>query len=181
MAIRSSSYRDEFFEALADPEEAAEYLNAAARDSQESLLMALRDVAQARQMAKVAEGAGVKRESLYRTLSAQGNPTLDTFTGVLGAVGLYMVFAPIHEGESQEVGADEKPEEATPVFMECKRFQQASTTLKSIQTQIVLLDNLHYGEPVEVVGPMKVPMPKYKQQQPLAMLGALNDDHTTIH
>jgi probable addiction module antidote protein len=88
MTIRSSSYREEFLEALIDRSEAAHYVNAALQESLESFLMALRDVAQANQMAKVAKDAGVKRETLYRSLSEQGNPTLETFWSVLHALGL---------------------------------------------------------------------------------------------
>ncbi len=40
---------------------------------------------QAHQMTKVAKDSGVQRETLYRSLSEQGNPTLQTLTLVLGA------------------------------------------------------------------------------------------------
>jgi probable addiction module antidote protein len=72
---------------------AAHYLNAAMDDSQESYLKALRNVAQARQMAKVARDTGVQRESLYRILSEQGNPTLETLRGIYDALGLKLVTA----------------------------------------------------------------------------------------
>ena len=64
-----------------DPEFAAEYLRAALEDEDEPrvLLVALRRVAEARGgIAKVAKAAGVERESLYRALSAHGNPRLST-------------------------------------------------------------------------------------------------------
>ena len=54
----------------------------------ESFLVALRDVAEARQMAKVAKEAGVAREALYRMLSETGNPTLNSLCAVLKSVGL---------------------------------------------------------------------------------------------
>jgi probable addiction module antidote protein len=75
----------------ADPEFAAEYLKAALEDSGEPrvLLVALRRVAEARGgIAKVARAAGVERESLYRALSASGNPRLSTLFAVAKAVGL---------------------------------------------------------------------------------------------
>ena len=78
-------------ELRADPEFAAEYLKAALEDSDEPgvLLIALRRVAQARGgIAKVANSAGVERESLYRALSARGNPRLSTLVAVAKAVGL---------------------------------------------------------------------------------------------
>ena len=74
-----------------DAEFAAEYLNAAIEDTAEPkvLLLALRQVVEARGgLAKVAKQAGVERESLYRALSAHGNPRLSTPLGVAKAVGL---------------------------------------------------------------------------------------------
>jgi probable addiction module antidote protein len=53
---------------------------------------ALRNVAQARQMAKVARKAGVTRESLYRVTSDIGNPTLETLDSVLDALGIKIRF-----------------------------------------------------------------------------------------
>jgi probable addiction module antidote protein len=41
-------------------------------------------------MATVAAKAGVQRESLYRALSANGNPTLKTMLAVLQATGLHL-------------------------------------------------------------------------------------------
>jgi probable addiction module antidote protein len=85
---KTSSYREALMEALADPAEAAAYLNAALEDSPESFLKALGNVAQARQMTKVAQDAGIQRETLYRSFSSTGNPTFTTLSSVLHAVGL---------------------------------------------------------------------------------------------
>src|SRR5204863_5917430 len=73
-----------------DPEFAAEYLRAALEDEDEPrvLLIALRQLARARGIAKVAKAAGVERESLYRALSARGNPRLSTLVAVTKAIGL---------------------------------------------------------------------------------------------
>ena len=73
-----------------DPEFAAEYLRAAIEDSDEPkvLLLALRQVAKACGIAKVAKAAGVERESLYRALSKEGNPRLSTLLAVTRAIGL---------------------------------------------------------------------------------------------
>jgi probable addiction module antidote protein len=78
-------------ELRADSEFAAEYLKAAMEDTEEPrvLLLALRQVAEARGgIAKVAKAAGVERESLYRALSARGNPRFSTLVAVTKAVGL---------------------------------------------------------------------------------------------
>jgi transcriptional regulator with XRE-family HTH domain len=42
-------------------------------------------------MAKVAEEAGIAREALYRSLSEEGNPRLETLTGILKALGLRII------------------------------------------------------------------------------------------
>jgi probable addiction module antidote protein len=73
------------------PDFAAEYLKAALEDMEEPgvLLVALRRVAEARGgVAKVAKAAGVERESLYRALSARGNPRWSTLVAVTKAMGL---------------------------------------------------------------------------------------------
>jgi probable addiction module antidote protein len=73
-----------------DPEFAAEYLKAALEEADEPgvLLIALRHLAQAQGIAKVAKAAGVQRESLYRALSRRGNPRLSTLIAVTKAIGL---------------------------------------------------------------------------------------------
>ena len=70
---------------------AAEYLKAAIEDAEEPqvLLVALRHIAEARGgIANVAKAAGIKRESLYRSLSSRGNPRLSTLFAVTKAMGL---------------------------------------------------------------------------------------------
>ena len=73
-----------------NPDFAAEYLKAALEGADEPcvLLIALRHLAQAQGIAKIAKVAGVERESLYRALSAKGNPRLSTLFAVAKAVGL---------------------------------------------------------------------------------------------
>ena len=73
-----------------DPDFAAEYLKAALEDADEPrvLLIALRHLAQAQGIAKIAKAAGVERESLYRALSVRGNPRLSTLVAVTKAIGL---------------------------------------------------------------------------------------------
>lgn len=73
-----------------DPKFAPEYLRAALEDREEPrvLLLALRHVAQARGISRVAKAAGIERESVYRALSARGNPRLTTLVAVTKAVGL---------------------------------------------------------------------------------------------
>ena len=88
MPKRTTDYRSALLEDLKDSTEAAHYLNAALEDSPGAFLSALRDVAEANQMSRVAEGAGVSRESIYRMLKESGNPTYSSFIGILSACGL---------------------------------------------------------------------------------------------
>ena len=78
------------FEQLQDARFAAEYLNAASEDDDpRTYLTALRKVVEARGgMAAIAEKAHLSRETLYRTLSNRGNPTIKTLNAVLKAAGL---------------------------------------------------------------------------------------------
>lgn len=85
---KSRPFKDLLLERLGDPEVAKHYVREALDESQESFLKALRVVAQAKQMTKVAKEANMQRESLYRALSEQGNPNLDNLIGVLAAVGM---------------------------------------------------------------------------------------------
>ena len=88
----TASHRERVVEELrADPELAAQYLNAAAEDDDPRVyLSALRTVAEAQGMAKLAKAAGVPRESLYRALSADGNPRFSTLQAILRAAGFRM-------------------------------------------------------------------------------------------
>lgn len=88
---KSKSYQQSLLESLADANEAAAYLNAALEDGdREVFLLALRNVADARLggMSKLAEASGLNRESLYRMLSEQGNPELNSLAKVLHVLGL---------------------------------------------------------------------------------------------
>jgi probable addiction module antidote protein len=67
-----AAYLDEAF-ASNDPAEIAESIGTVAR---------------ALGMSKIARGAKVSRESLYRALSRNGNPELSTIIGVLRACGV---------------------------------------------------------------------------------------------
>ena len=92
MAKSVRKYEESLQESLKDPKEAAQYLNACLSgdesDSDEIFLMALRDVAQAHGFGDVAAKANLGRESLYKALSANGNPKLETLRALLKAIGL---------------------------------------------------------------------------------------------
>jgi probable addiction module antidote protein len=88
MPKRTKDYHSWLLKRLAEPREAERYLKVAMADSPEIFLKALRNVAEANRMAKVAEEAGVNRESLYKALSTEGNPRFSTLDSVLAALGM---------------------------------------------------------------------------------------------
>ena len=45
-------------------------------------------------MSEIARASGLSRESLYKTLSADGNPELGTVLRVIGALGLKLSVEP---------------------------------------------------------------------------------------
>lgn len=76
---------------LRTPAEMAAYLDAwlaEAPDDAAGIARALGDIARARGMAHVARATGLSRESLYRALSANGNPSFATVLKVTKALGL---------------------------------------------------------------------------------------------
>lgn len=82
-----------------DPEFAVEYLKVAIEeatdeDGRHVLLGAIRQIAEAHGIAKIARAAGIKRESLSRALSAKGNPRFDTLYAVIHAMGLQLTVQP---------------------------------------------------------------------------------------
>ena len=106
MPKRSRDYRIGLLEELRDARAAARYLNAALDDSQEMFLVALRDVAEARQMSQVAEDAGVAREALYRMLSITGNPRYNSLRGIFRALGLRLEITSPRNDQSFSSGSD---------------------------------------------------------------------------
>jgi probable addiction module antidote protein len=109
---RNLDYKTDLLADLRDDKRfAAEYVSAAYADSQEAFLVALRDVAEAQKgIAKVAVGAKVNRENLYRMLSKEGNPRLSTLGSVLNALGMDLTvkLKPI-------LGAFEQPHKPVPL------------------------------------------------------------------
>lgn len=101
MPKRTRDYHEFLLEQLTDAVFAAEYLNEARQDSQKMFLKALRNVAESRRMAVLAEQTGLNRESLYKSLSEDGNPRLDTYDSVLSALGIDYEFKPKQAMPSQ--------------------------------------------------------------------------------
>jgi putative addiction module killer protein/probable addiction module antidote protein len=85
---RSVPFDDYLIESLKDRRLAEAYLNAALEeDDPRVFLLALRDVAQARGMSKLAAKTRLNRESLYKMLSKRGNPSLQSLGALLDGLG----------------------------------------------------------------------------------------------
>lgn len=81
--------------ALRSDAELAAYIEAALEDEDTSFVVhALGVVARARGMTQVAQDAGLSRESLYKALSLEGNPSFDTIMRVLRALHLDLHVSP---------------------------------------------------------------------------------------
>ncbi|NQU40510.1 MAG: putative addiction module antidote protein [Lentisphaerae bacterium] len=95
MTKPSVTYDVGLHEDLCDPVEAAAYLNAALEDGgQDVFLMALRDVAQARGLTRLARETSLNRENMYRILSEEGNPQLSSLKALLDSLELKLCIEP---------------------------------------------------------------------------------------
>jgi probable addiction module antidote protein len=74
----------------------AEYLNATLEEQDSAAFYeALGTVAKARSMGKVAQTAGVSRESLYKSFARSAKPRYETVQKVIHALGLRMTLSPL--------------------------------------------------------------------------------------
>lgn len=88
---RTRTTKYDVAEHLRTPEEMAAYLEACmeeAGDDAAFIARALGNITRAKGMSQVARDAGVSRESLYKALSGDRNPSFDTILKVVGALGL---------------------------------------------------------------------------------------------
>jgi len=96
--LQSRSHDDATIDSFRkDPEYAALFLNAVLEDGdQQELLMALRYMSAAfGGVAAVAEQAEMNANTLYRALSANGNPELRSLTAILKAMGMRLAVQPV--------------------------------------------------------------------------------------
>ena len=76
-------------EHLKTDKDMAHYLEACLAEGDPALMAAaLGDIARARGMSQVARDTGMSRESLYRSLSGEGNPEFATVMKVIKALGI---------------------------------------------------------------------------------------------
>jgi probable addiction module antidote protein len=90
------NFDDFIVKELNNPEFASDYLQDALEEGGIPLfLIALRQIVQHQKgLTKVAEETGLGRESLYKTLSEQGNPHLSTIEKILKTVGMKITVIP---------------------------------------------------------------------------------------
>lgn len=84
-------------EQLRTPREVAAYLDAwlvEAPNDAAGIARALGDVARARGMTQIARDAGLSRESLYKALGEEGNPSFATILKVIQALGVRLQVRP---------------------------------------------------------------------------------------
>jgi probable addiction module antidote protein len=76
---------------MLDSDEAIEVFLAEAMETNDAKLIAssLGVVARAKGMSKIAKVTGLAREHLYKSLSENGNPTLETTLAVMKAIGFH--------------------------------------------------------------------------------------------
>ena len=93
--MRLRNYRDDLLKRLRDPKYAAEYLaQLLAEKDSAAFLIALKDVVEAGGgVSALAGRVGIKRPSLYKILSKEGNPTLATLQEMLKPLGLRVSIA----------------------------------------------------------------------------------------
>jgi probable addiction module antidote protein len=88
---KAKSARYDVARHLRTPAEMAAYLDAWLEEAPEDgagIARALGDIARAKGMAQVAKETGLSRESLYRALSNNGNPSFATVLKVAKALGM---------------------------------------------------------------------------------------------
>ena len=84
-------------EYLASEEEVVAYLEVAFSEGDPSLIVqALGTIARARGMSQLAKDTGLRRESLYKALSSEGNPEFATVLKVVKALGIQLHAEPSH-------------------------------------------------------------------------------------
>lgn len=94
---KTKTTRWDVLDNLQTDEDCRLFLEAAFEDAGDDpayIAKAIGEVARARGMMQLARETGLARESLYRSLSAEGNPSFATITKVMRALGLRLAAVP---------------------------------------------------------------------------------------
>ena len=93
MAEKLIDYEDHIVEALQDPEFLQGYLNEVLKEEDlPTFLLALKYIAKSKRggITEFAKKAGFSRQTLYKTLSAKGNPTFKNLNIFLKTAGFHL-------------------------------------------------------------------------------------------
>ena len=97
--IKAVDIEPTLLDGLTDPKEASAYIAACTEESGKHrlpcLLKALQDIAKAHGMTKLAHGSESRRRTLYKALSSDGNPRLETVESILNDLGLTFDIKPL--------------------------------------------------------------------------------------
>ncbi len=81
---------------LKDDEAIRDYLAIALEDGDtKTIQLVLRDIAKAQGMSELARKTNLNRESLYKSLSAEGNPSFASIMKIMEALGLKITLSKI--------------------------------------------------------------------------------------
>ena len=95
-AVRTITTPYDAADYLKTEEDMVGLLEAALEDGHPQVIAAaLGAIARAHGMTKLAKETGLNREGLYKTLSGDGNPELETFIKVIKALGLQLHASPV--------------------------------------------------------------------------------------
>lgn len=114
--MKLTKFEDSLHERLRDPDYAQSYLQAALRDGDKSeWLVAVREVAAATEggVTSIAKTAKLGRESLYKSLSPNGNPQWETVRDVLEALGFELVVQRRDSAHQSDLAVAMRPSTAT--------------------------------------------------------------------
>jgi probable addiction module antidote protein len=103
---KTIDYNDYLMASLRNPEECAEYLNAALQDGDLSVFtLALKDVVKALGggVGMVAEKSHLNRENLYKMLSKKGNPRLKSLNSLMNSLDLEIHICAKHNNNETHV------------------------------------------------------------------------------
>ena len=109
--MKLTKFEDSFHKRLRDPDYALAYLQAALEEGgQGEWLTAVKEVAAASEggLKRVAEEANIGRESMYKSLSLDGNPRWETVRTVLDTLGYELAIQkkqPADSGKSRQAKA----------------------------------------------------------------------------
>ena len=92
---KTSDYKEFLLKRLQSPSAAAGYLTAALEEGDETFLLALKDVAEAKGgITPLAKKSHLNREGLYEMLSERGNPRFSSLSTILDALGMKLELIP---------------------------------------------------------------------------------------